>query len=68
MANIQADGLSDLAPQLPSRLADNGRLILSGILLEQVDAVLETFQQAGFALDARAKEGEWGGLRFRTTP
>jgi ribosomal protein L11 methyltransferase len=68
MANIQADVLSELAPQLPSRLAQNGRLILSGILLEQVDAVLETFQQAGFALDARAEEGEWGGLRLRSNP
>jgi len=65
MANIQADVLTALAPDLPSRLADQGRVILSGLLLEQVDDVLATFCAAGFVLDARADEGEWGALRLR---
>ncbi|HEX7596987.1 MAG TPA: 50S ribosomal protein L11 methyltransferase [Polyangia bacterium] len=66
MANIQADVLGELAPLLWPRLAEDGRLILSGILLEQIDPLIEIFRAAGFALDARAAEGEWGGLRLRS--
>lgn len=65
MANIQADVLTALAPELPSRLAEHGRLILSGLLLEQVDAVLAVYCDAGFVLDARSEEGEWGALSLR---
>jgi ribosomal protein L11 methyltransferase len=65
MANIQADVLGELAPVFPSRLSSDGRLILSGILLEQIDPVLHTYRHAGFTLDARSQEGEWGALRLR---
>jgi ribosomal protein L11 methyltransferase len=68
MANIQADVLTDLAPELPARLAENGLVILSGLLLEQVDEVLAIFCEAGFSLDARAEEGEWGALCLRQIP
>jgi ribosomal protein L11 methyltransferase len=65
MANIQADVLTALAPELPARLAEHGQVILSGLLLEQVDAVLAIFCSAGFGLDTRAEEGEWGALCLR---
>ena len=65
MANIQADVLIELAPKLPTRLTENGLVILSGLLLEQVEPVLAVFRDAGFTLDARADEGEWGALRLR---
>jgi ribosomal protein L11 methyltransferase len=65
MANIQADVLDGLAPLFPARLKPEGRLILSGILNEQVDSLLQTFLDAGFALDARREEGEWSALRLR---
>jgi ribosomal protein L11 methyltransferase len=65
MANIQADVLAELAPHFPDRLNAQGRLILSGILTDQVDALLRTYVDAGFALDARREEGEWSGLRLR---
>ena len=68
MANIQADILTELAPELPARLAENGLVILSGLLLEQVDEVLAIFCEAGFSLDARAEEGEWGALCLRQIP
>jgi ribosomal protein L11 methyltransferase len=64
MANIQADVLAGLAGFFPARLNPQGRLILSGILNEQVDSVLQTYQGAGFALDARREEGEWSALRL----
>jgi ribosomal protein L11 methyltransferase len=65
MANIQADVLTELAPALPARLAKNGLVILSGLLLAQVDPLLAAFCDAGFTLDARADEDEWGALRLR---
>jgi ribosomal protein L11 methyltransferase len=65
MANIQADVLTELAPRLPARLAEDGLVILSGLLLEQVEPLLAVFRDAGFTLDARADEGEWGALRLR---
>jgi ribosomal protein L11 methyltransferase len=68
MANIQADVLTALAPEIAARLAEHGRVILSGLLLEQVDAVLAVFCSAGFRLDTRAEEGEWGALCLRQIP
>ena len=68
MANIQADVLTGLAPDLPARLAENGVVILSGLLLEQVEPTLAVFCDAGFTLNARADEGEWGALCLRRAP
>ena len=68
MANIQADVLTALAPELPARLAEQGRVILSGLLLEQVEPLLAIYCSAGFRLDARAEEGEWGALCLRRIP
>jgi ribosomal protein L11 methyltransferase len=68
MANIQADVLTELAPELPARLATDGLVILSGLLLEQVEPLLAAFSTVGFTLDARADEGEWGALCLRQVP
>jgi ribosomal protein L11 methyltransferase len=65
MANIQADVLDGLTTLFLPRLNPQGRLILSGILNEQVDALLQTYLSAGFSLDARRTEGEWSALRLR---
>jgi len=68
MANIQANVLTELAPELPGRLAENGLLILSGLLQDQAEPLLAVFRNAGFALDARADEGEWSALRLCWIP
>lgn len=62
MANIQADVLEVLAPDFPSRLAPGGHLILSGILTDQVEALLPAYERVGLHAVARADEGEWSGL------
>jgi ribosomal protein L11 methyltransferase len=62
MANIQADVLELLAPEFPSRLAQNAHLVLSGILTEQVEGLLPSYERVGLRLVARADEGEWSGL------
>jgi ribosomal protein L11 methyltransferase len=65
LANIQADVLCALAPGLPSRLAEGGRAILSGLLLRDAEPVLGLFRTAGFELVRRQDEGEWAALDLR---
>lgn len=65
LANILAEELVRLAPQLVERLAAGGKLVLSGILAEK-----ESFVRSGFAaqpLEYREtrREGEWVALLFR---
>jgi ribosomal protein L11 methyltransferase len=62
MANIQADVLQQLAPQLPSRLAPGGALVLSGLLTSDVHAVTTAYQAAGLRVEQRYDEGEWAAL------
>ena len=62
LANIQADVLGPIAGPLASKLAPSGHLILSGILVEQVDELVAVFAQVGFRLATRHDEGEWSGL------
>lgn len=65
LANIQADVLAELAPRLPARLTQEGRAILSGLLLRDADPVLAHFQGLGFELVRRRDEGEWASLELR---
>jgi ribosomal protein L11 methyltransferase len=59
-ANIQADILIAIARDLEARLADGGRLILAGFLLEQADAVRAAF--AGLPLHDQLDEEGWRAL------
>lgn len=65
LANIQADVLCGLADEMSNKLAPDGAVILSGILLDQVDEVLSAHGAAGFTLVTREDEGEWSGLLLR---
>jgi ribosomal protein L11 methyltransferase len=62
LANIQADVLCPLAPALWPRVSGGGHVILSGILLDQADDVVQSFARAGFALSLRRDEEEWSAL------
>lgn len=62
MANIQADVLEPLAPQMGRPLVPGGALVLSGLLAEQAASVEGCYLAAGFRLEARAAEGEWAAL------
>jgi ribosomal protein L11 methyltransferase len=68
LANIQADVLASLAEGIAAKLAPDGHVILSGILLDQVDDVLAAYARAGFAIVARQNEGEWAGLLLHKAP
>jgi len=62
MANIQADVLQQLAPQLPGHLAPGGRVVLSGLLTADAHAVTVAYQAAGLRVEGRYDEGEWASL------
>lgn len=64
MANIFADPLCEMAPQLKQHLKDGGQVILSGILNTQADAVIEAHTAQGLELVQRKEDGEWSILEF----
>ncbi|MDR2489090.1 MAG: 50S ribosomal protein L11 methyltransferase [Desulfovibrio sp.] len=68
MANILADPLKDMAPQIASlarpQAVSRSLLILSGILGTQADDVEASFLEQGFAKAQRLSKGEWTALLF----
>ncbi len=63
VANIGGSVLFDQADAIERRAAIGGRLVLSGLLEERLDALVAAFD--GCAEVARAVEGEWGALVLR---
>jgi ribosomal protein L11 methyltransferase len=64
-ANILANPLIELAPDLARVLAKDGRAVLSGLLREQEKDVLAAHEAAGLALDFRIRLGDWSVLVLR---
>ena len=65
LANITADILENLAPSIPKNLKKGGTLILSGIIDEKLDRVVEVYSAQGLTLIKKVKKGEWNALAFR---
>ncbi len=68
LANILAQPLLHLAPVLAARLVPGGRLVLSGILARQADAVVQAYAPWFNIAVWRSEEG-WdalAGIRLRT--
>lgn len=61
-ANILANPLISLAPDLAKNLARNGRAILSGLLTAQEKDVLAAHQAVGLELDFRIRQNDWSAL------
>lgn len=61
-ANILKGPLIELAPDMAAHLAKGGKIILSGLLAVQAEAVTDAYLAAGFTLDAREDIGEWSTL------
>lgn len=61
-ANILKQPLIELAPDMARHLAPGGKAILSGILVEQADAVAEAYAEAGVPVQRRDDLGEWTTL------
>ncbi len=61
-ANILKGPLITLAPEISSRISPGGRVILSGILNEQADEVLDVYSRLGNSLDHIEKIDDWTTL------
>ena len=59
VANLTAEVIMDLLADLIRCLADEGRLILSGILIEHSSDVERSLGARGFAVTERRVAGEW---------
>ena len=59
LANILARPLERLAPAIARHLAPGGRMVLSGLLIEQGAAVLEAYGKHGLAIAERFAFDEW---------
>lgn len=65
VANIAASVLLELATRLAAVVSATGALVLSGVLEEQVPAILEEFALQGFTLVSTAADGDWRALVLR---
>ena len=61
-ANILAGPLMGLAPGISAALAPGGKVILSGILDEQADTVIETFTKKGLKVSPQPSLSGWTSL------
>ncbi len=64
LANITADILENLAPSIPKNLKEGGVLILSGIIDNKLDRVIEVYCAQGLKVEKQMKKGEWNALAF----
>lgn len=64
LANLTAEGLIDLARRLARAVRSRGRLIISGILRHQEQAVVAAFLRRGMVLERVRRSRGWVGLMF----
>ena len=65
-ANILSGTLIPMAADLTARLAPGGELLLSGLLIDEVDEVVAAYQAAGCRCTATLEDGEWSLVRLTT--
>ena len=65
LANITAEVLARLAPDVPKNLKSGGTLILSGIIRDRLPLVKEAFGAQGLTLVEERNKGEWYALIYR---
>ena len=63
-ANILAEPLIALAPRIAGRVAPEGRLLLSGILVSQGDAVRGAYEACGLTFVRTQQRDEWVSLEL----
>ncbi len=64
-ANILAGPLIDMARSITASVEQNGVLILSGLLIDQKQDVVEAYQNERMTLETECERGEWAALQLR---
>lgn len=59
IANIVADVILMLVPQIEEHLNENGQFLCSGVLVERADDVCNALESAGFTVKEKRVDGEW---------
>jgi ribosomal protein L11 methyltransferase len=67
-ANVLFQILLGLAPLLSARVTPGGRLILSGMLTEELSPAEAVFGRLGMVATRIRSEGEWGALLLVRAP
>lgn len=65
IANIIADIIIRLFPQLDEHLEPNGTLLTSGIIEDRIDDVINAGQENGFAVIKRKENKGWACITFK---
>ncbi len=65
MANILAEDLVNMSSQLTEQLLPGGHLILSGILIEREDYVINGFSSPAMKLESVTRQDEWSCLLYK---
>ncbi|EEU21458.1 50S ribosomal protein L11 methyltransferase [Lactobacillus mulieris] len=68
LANILAEILFDLIPELNDHLAPNGKIIFSGIDYLQAEKVKQSLAENGFSVKTTMQEGRWVCLLIERKP
>ncbi len=64
LANIVADVIIALAPQIPGYLKEDGTYITSGIITDRGEEVLEAYKELGVTLKNKSQSGDWLALDY----
>ena len=65
MANIVADVLKAMSPHFPDFVKDDGTLIISGIISERCDEVVDVVVSQGFYVTQSYEEGDWSCVMLK---
>jgi len=65
LCNILAPVIEALAPQFTDVLAEQGRGLLSGLLVEQAPRLTAVLEDLGWSVTALGSQGRWGLLEIR---
>ena len=68
VANILADILLELIPDLDNHLNENGKIIFSGIDYLQLPKIEKALEENNFVIKMKMQEGRWIGLLIARKP
>ena len=68
VANLYSTILSASAPMIVGAITPGGRLIVSGILAVEEEAILKTFASLGLSHRKTLKRGKWAALLMKNIP